>query len=66
VHVIARMLGVPDADGELFRKWVHEMLELAPTDLEVAISALTEFYLYFEAQIQPSAARHPATTSSAS
>ena len=51
VHVIARMLGVPDADGELFRKWVHEMLELAPTDLDVAISALTEFYLYFEAQI---------------
>lgn len=52
VHVIARMLGVPDSDGALFRRWVHEMLELGPTDIEVAISALTEFYLYFQAQFE--------------
>lgn len=52
VSVIAKMLGVPDEDAGMFRGWVHEMLELAATDMEVAVRSLTEFYGYFQSQIE--------------
>ena len=51
VQVIAEMLGVPSADSDRFRTWVHEMLELAPTDFNVAARALMEFYGYLSEQI---------------
>ena len=52
VMVIAKMLGVPDSDGDMFRGWVHELLELGPTDIEVAARSLTEFASYFQTQIE--------------
>jgi cytochrome P450 len=51
VHVIAEMLGVPGADSDRFRTWVHELLELAPTDFDVAVKALLEFHPYLFEQV---------------
>jgi hypothetical protein len=51
VHVISEMLGVPASDSERFRRWVHELLELAPTDAAVALATLMEFHEYLAAQI---------------
>jgi cytochrome P450 len=51
VQVIAEMLGVPSSDSGQFRKWVHELLELAPTDFEVAIQALLEFQTYLNEHV---------------
>jgi cytochrome P450 len=51
VQVIAEMLGVPGEDSERFRTWVHELLELAPTDFEVAVKALLEFHAYLFEQV---------------
>ena len=51
-RVIAKMLGIPDEDGDQFRTWVHEMLELAPTDVEVAARSLMEFFGYMQGHIE--------------
>jgi cytochrome P450 len=51
VRVIARMLGVPDADGDRFRVWIHELLEQGPTDIDLAIAGLMGPYVYFTEQI---------------
>jgi hypothetical protein len=52
VRVIATMLGIPPEDGDQFRIWVHQFLEVAPTDNEVAGAGLLEFWTYFTAQIE--------------
>jgi hypothetical protein len=51
VQVIAEMLGVPGSDSERFRTWVHELLELAPTDFDLAIRVLFEFHTYLFEQV---------------
>jgi cytochrome P450 len=51
VRVIARMLGVPDADGELFRLWIHQLLELGVSDMDMAVAGLTGPYEYFAEQV---------------
>lgn len=51
VAVIAGMLGIPDSDGDQFRTWVHQLLEVAPTDIGVAATNLIEFHLYLQEQI---------------
>lgn len=51
VQVIAEMLGIPPGDSDRLRRWVHELLELAPTDVNWAITALTEFVEYLSSQI---------------
>jgi hypothetical protein len=51
VQVIAEMLGVPGSDSEQFRRWVHQLLEVAPTDAEVALHTLLEFSGYLTEQI---------------
>lgn len=51
VQVIAEMLGVPSADSDRFRGWVHELLELAPTDFDIAIKVLVEFHTYLFEQV---------------
>ncbi len=48
VKVIARMIGIPEEDGDMFRRWVHELLELGPFDLTVARSATLEVFDYFK------------------
>ena len=35
VRVIAAMLGIPESDGDQFRKWIHEILEVGTTDDEL-------------------------------
>ena len=47
VKVIARMIGIPEEDGDLFRKWVQELLEIGPNDLNVAQAATREVFDYF-------------------
>jgi cytochrome P450 len=51
VRLIAHMLGVPETDGELFRKWIHLVLEVGISDESVIMPALQEMGQYFGAQI---------------
>ena len=52
VHVITLLLGIPHEDGELFRSWIHDLLEVGPTDIEQAAVGLFGFGEYLSAQIQ--------------
>jgi cytochrome P450 len=47
VRVIAHMLGIPEQDGDLFRKWIHEILEVGITDQSVLVKAVGEMTHYF-------------------
>jgi cytochrome P450 len=49
VRVIAHMLGVPEQDGDRFRTWIHEILEVGITDDEVLTRATDEMTAYFRA-----------------
>jgi cytochrome P450 len=51
VHVITLLLGIPPEDGELFRSWIHGLLEVGPTDIEAAAIGLVGFGDYLGAQI---------------
>jgi cytochrome P450 len=51
VRLIAHMLGVPEGDGELFRKWIHLVLEVGISDESVIMPALQEMAQYFGAEI---------------
>lgn len=51
-RVIAHMLGLPEADGDLFRRWIHELLELGITDVTVMLRAVQEMGEYFHAAIE--------------
>jgi cytochrome P450 len=51
VRVIAHMLGVPAQEGDLYRKWIHEILELGITDIQVALRANEEMNAYFAGHI---------------
>jgi cytochrome P450 len=52
VHVITLLLGIPQEDGELFRSWIHDLLEVGPTDIEQAAHGLLGFGDYLSRQIQ--------------
>ena len=52
VHVITLLLGVPSEDGELFRGWIHGLLERGPVDIEAAAVGLFGFGDYLRAQIE--------------
>jgi cytochrome P450 len=47
VRVIAAMLGIPESDGDRFRKWIHEILELGTTDDAILQRGLNEITEYF-------------------
>ena len=51
VRVIAHMLGVPEDDGDLFIRWIHEILELGTTDDATLMKAFQEMTQYFAVQI---------------
>ena len=57
VRVIAHMLGVPEQEGDLYRKWIHEILEIGITDIEVALRANDEMIAYFAGDIAERRAR---------
>lgn len=52
VRVITLLLGIPQEDGELFRGWIHDLLEVGPTDIERAAGGLFGFGEYLSGQIQ--------------
>ena len=39
VRLIAHMLGLPEADGDLYRKWIKMVLEDGITDVSIAVEA---------------------------
>jgi len=57
VRVIAHMLGVPEEEGDLYRKWIHEILELGITDIQIALRANDEMNAYFAGHIAERRAR---------
>jgi cytochrome P450 len=51
VRAITHMLGIPEKDGDLFIKWIHEILELGITDDEIMKRAAHEMTAYFAGQV---------------
>ena len=47
VRLIAHMLGVPEADGDMFRRWINEILQVGTTDRETRMRANMEMREYF-------------------
>lgn len=47
VRLIAHMLGLPESDGDLYRKWIKMILEDGITDINVVIQAAGEMQHYF-------------------
>jgi cytochrome P450 len=52
VRAIAHMLGIPEKDGELFIKWIHEILEVGISNDEVLMRAVHEMAGYFAGHIE--------------
>jgi cytochrome P450 len=52
VRAIAHMLGIPEKDGELFIKWIHEILELGIKDDDTLMRAVHEMTTYFAGHIE--------------
>jgi hypothetical protein len=52
VRVIAHMLGVPEGDGDLFRRWIQKVLIEGVRDPAAAMQAVHEMNAYFNAQIE--------------
>lgn len=48
VKVIARMMGIPESDGDLFRRWVHDLLEVGPNDRATSARVTHEMFDYFK------------------
>ena len=57
VRVIAHLLGVPEQEGDRYRKWIHEILELGITDVATALRASDEMNAYFAEEIAERRAR---------
>ena len=52
VRLIAHMLGLPESDGDLYRKWIKMVLEDGITDVSIAVQASTEMQHYFMRYVQ--------------
>src|SRR6201986_3023072 len=52
VRAIAHMLGIPESDGDLFIRWIHEILELGIRDQETLMKAAIEMDTYFAGHIE--------------
>jgi cytochrome P450 len=52
VRLIAHMLGVAEKDGDLFRRWIHLVLEAGIGDESVILPALQEMSAYFGEEIR--------------
>lgn len=51
-RAISHMLGVPEEDGDLFIKWIHEILEVGLHDDAAVMQAVHEMVAYFADQIE--------------
>jgi cytochrome P450 len=47
VRLIAHMLGLPESDGDLYRKWIKMILEDGITDVNIAVEAAGQMTHYF-------------------
>jgi cytochrome P450 len=52
VRTIAHMLGIPEKDGDLFIKWIHEILELGIKDSDTMMRAMHDMSNYFAGHIE--------------
>ena len=52
VRAIAHMLGIPEKDGELFVKWIHQILELSIKDETMLVQAVQDMSAYFAGHIE--------------
>jgi hypothetical protein len=52
VRAIAHMLGIPERDGDLFVKWIHQILELGIKDESMLVQAVQEMSAYFAGHIE--------------
>ncbi len=52
VRAIAHMLGIPEKDGDLFIKWIHEILELGIKDNDTLLRAIHEMTDYFAGHVE--------------
>ena len=52
VRAIAHMLGIPEKDGELFSKWLHDILELGIKDDATLMRGVQEMTGYFHGHLQ--------------
>jgi cytochrome P450 len=52
VRAIAHMLGIPEADGDRFIQWIHEILELGIKDQAMLMKAVQEMIAYFGGHIE--------------
>ena len=52
VRAIAHMLGIPEADSDLFVHWIHQILELGIKDESQLMQAVQEMTAYFTGQIE--------------
>jgi cytochrome P450 len=57
VRIIAQMLGLAEQDGDRFRKWIHEVLEVGITDNATLVRAQTEIQVFFEEEMAKRRAR---------
>jgi cytochrome P450 len=57
VRVIAHMLGVPEDDGDRFRRWIHLLLEVGISDETVILPTVQEMTVYFGVEIEKRRAR---------
>ena len=51
VTVMAQMFGLPEQDGDLFRLWLHNLLERGVTNPELVVPTTKEMAAYFAAAI---------------
>jgi cytochrome P450 len=51
-RIVAHMLGLPDDEGDRFRQWIHEILELGITEPAALMKAIHESTKYFQAEIE--------------
>jgi cytochrome P450 len=51
VRMIAHMMGLPEDAGDLFRRWIHEILVEGITNPAVLMKAIEETTVYFNGQI---------------
>lgn len=51
VRIMASMLGLPESDGDLFRGWVHDLIEASVTDPNAMRRAVDEMADYFTVAI---------------
>jgi cytochrome P450 len=52
VRAIAHMLGIPEKDGDLFIRWIHQILELGIKDESMLKQAVQEMSAYFAGHIE--------------